>query len=86
MFEEDNEQLMLIDYEFTDWNPMAWDIANYCNECTRDNAASESIFNCGVQYYEINFPKRSEIEFLAKEYLKHFYKRTQNSVASDEEI
>ena len=86
MFAVDNEQLMLIDYEFADWNPMAYDIANYCNECTCDNAATESNFNCGVQYYEINFPKRSEIEFLATEYLRHFYLRVQSPSATDEEI
>ena len=54
----DFEQMMLIDYEFADWNPLATDIAIIFNELTCDNAAPHSNFNSGVRYYESNFPTR----------------------------
>ena len=34
---KDNEQMILIDFEYCDWNPMANDLANYINECICDN-------------------------------------------------
>ena len=36
---KDNEKLLLIDYEYSDWNPMAYDLAAYINECICDNNA-----------------------------------------------
>ena len=69
----DFEQMILIDYEYGDWNPLAFDIANILNEFTVDNAAPFGPFNSGIQFYESNFPKRSEMELLASEYLKHYY-------------
>ena len=35
---EDNEKVVLIDYEYGGWNPFAVDIANYLNEFMLDNA------------------------------------------------
>jgi thiamine kinase-like enzyme len=35
---EDNTQMILIDFEYTQWNPRAMDIANYFNETMLDNA------------------------------------------------
>ena len=69
----DFEQMMLIDYEFADWNPLATDIAIIFNELTCDNAAPHSNFNSGVRYYESNFPTRSEMECVASEYLRHYF-------------
>ena len=77
---------MLIDYEYGDWNPMAYDIANFFNEFTRDNIAPHGKFDCGIQYYEKNFPTRPEREIFAKEYLAHFYKRIENREATEEDI
>ena len=34
-----NEKMLLIDYEYSDWNPIAQDLANYINECICDNNA-----------------------------------------------
>ena len=34
----DNMNLMLIDYEYAGWNPMAMDLANYINETILENA------------------------------------------------
>lgn len=83
---QDNEKLMLIDYEYGDWNPMAYDIANYFNEFCCDNVAPHGVFDCGIQYYEKNFPTRPEREIFAKEYLGHFYKRIENVDATEEDI
>jgi thiamine kinase-like enzyme len=35
---EDNSKLMIIDYEYSGWNPMAMDLANYFNETMLDNS------------------------------------------------
>ena len=35
---EDNEQIVLIDYEYGLWNPAYYDVANYLNEFVLDNA------------------------------------------------
>ena len=40
--------LILIDYEYGNWNPMAYDIANYFNEFTCDNAATHGPYDCGL--------------------------------------
>ena len=45
---------MLIDYEYSDWNPMAYDLADYINECVCDNNALGQA--CGVQGYPNNLP------------------------------
>ena len=45
---EDNTNLMLIDYEYTFWNPRAMDLANYFNETTLDNAYP---LGNGMKYY-----------------------------------
>ena len=34
---QNNEDLILIDYEYGGWNPIGFDIANYINECVCDN-------------------------------------------------
>jgi thiamine kinase-like enzyme len=34
----DNKNLMLIDYEYAGWNPMAMDLANYIGETVLENA------------------------------------------------
>jgi thiamine kinase-like enzyme len=34
---EDNERLILIDFEYGGFNPIGYDLANYWNECICDN-------------------------------------------------
>ena len=65
--------MILIDYEFADWNPLATDIAIIFNELTCDNAAPISNFNSGVRFYENNFPSRLEMEFIATKYLRLYF-------------
>jgi thiamine kinase-like enzyme len=45
---EDNHELLLIDYEYAGWNPMAMDLANYLNETMLDNAYP---FRNGIHWY-----------------------------------
>ena len=80
----DSEKLMLIDYEYGDWNPRAYDIANYFNEFCFDNVAIGE-FNSGIQYYENNFPSQAEREIFAREYLMYCC-RHENSKATDEQV
>ena len=44
----DCEKMILIDYEYGDWNPMSYDIANFFNEFTVDNAAPVGPFGSGI--------------------------------------
>lgn len=82
----DAEEMILIDYEYGDWNPMAYDIANFFNEFTVDNAAPLGPFGSGIQYYESNFPSDPEMNILAKEYLKHYYFNVENKEGNDSQF
>ena len=75
--------MILIDYEYSDWNPLAFDVSNILNEFTVDNAASFGPFNSGIQFYESNFPERSEMKFLATEYFTHYFELIKNEVGID---
>ena len=35
---DETRQLTMIDFEYGEWNPMAYDLANYLNEIMVDNA------------------------------------------------
>lgn len=37
LIQNGGDQLLLIDYEYAGWNPMAMDLANYLNETMLDN-------------------------------------------------
>ena len=56
---EDATRLTLIDYEYGNWNPQAYDLACYLNEMVCDNAHPHG---CGVKHYMRNFPSNAEIE------------------------
>ena len=43
-----NEKVLLIDYEYANWNPLTYDLGNYLNEHVCDNAHPEG---CGIAYY-----------------------------------
>jgi thiamine kinase-like enzyme len=45
---EDNEKMILIDFEYGGFNPITYDIANYLNETVCDNQS--------MRYYHSNFP------------------------------
>ena len=51
---DNNEDMMLIDFEYGGWNPMAYDIANYFNECICENEQLKS--------YQQNYPLKDERE------------------------
>ena len=65
---------------------MAYDIANFFNEFTIENAAPIGPFGSGVQYYESNFPSRLEMEILAKEYLKHYFFSIEDKQGTDSQF
>ena len=62
-----NQDMLLIDYEYCSWNTWTYDLANYINEFTCDNAHPSYPY---IGYYPDNFPNDSEMEYLVKEYLK----------------
>ena len=57
----DNTHLIFIDYEYGDWNPLTFDLANYLNEYIVDNAYPKGT---GIAYYHENAPESWEIEYL----------------------
>ena len=59
---------MLIDYEYSNWNPRMYDIGNYLNEHVCDNAHPEG---CGIHYYHQNMPSDAHIEYLVECYFKN---------------
>ena len=67
---DNNEEIVLIDYEYGGWNVFVWDIANYFNEMVLDNAHPKGN---GVKVYLSNFPNKDEREQLCKYMLKIFY-------------
>jgi len=67
---EDNTKIVLIDFEYGVWNPMAMDLANYINECMIDNSYPK---NFGKGFYEANAMSKQEIEAMARAYLKVYF-------------
>lgn len=67
--------MMLIDYEYAGWNPMAYDIANFFNECAVDLVHSGGT---GIKYYYQNFPERAEREVIARHYMEHYFHKYAN--------
>ena len=65
-----NQQFMIIDYEYAGWNPMAIDLANYINETMLDNAYP---VDNGIAWYLDNCMQPREIEDMVKEYMKVYH-------------
>ena len=65
-----NQHLLLIDYEYTGWNPMAMDLANWVNECMLDNAYP---YGTGSYSYVENKMDIEEIENMAKIYMRTYF-------------
>ncbi len=59
---------MLIDYEFTGWNPRAMDLANYINETQIDNNYKENA--SGIKFYPDNAMSEEEIIWFLRSYLE----------------
>ena len=59
--------MILIDYEYGYWNPITYDLGNYLNEYSCDNA-----YPCGtgVTYYYENEASDEDIELIVKEYFR----------------
>ena len=45
---KNREKIVLIDYEYGNWNPRAYDIANFFNEFCFDNVAPHGPFDSGI--------------------------------------
>ena len=58
VFNENNELITLIDFEYGGWNPIAYDLANYLNEMCTDNAHPTAP---GIKLYLSNFPTQEEV-------------------------
>lgn len=69
----DQQQLVLIDYEYGGWNPVAMDIANAFNEMTLDN---NHAIAPGIKLYVENFPSKEERHFVYRTYLKEWHSLT----------
>jgi thiamine kinase-like enzyme len=79
---------MLIDYEYSGWNPMAMDLANYVNETMFDKntlkfipencMTVEEVENMAViylnDYWDKYLPEMIREEYSDKEYFIHFMK------------
>ena len=67
---EDNSMLLLIDFEYSGRQCMAWDLANYLNEMVLDNS-----YPCGsgVALFLDNEPRDHEIKALLTRYLRNYY-------------
>ena len=67
-----NLELMIIDYEYAGWNPMAMDLANYINETMLDNAYP---LENGIKWYLDNCMSPQEIEQMVKEYMRVYHSK-----------
>ena len=72
MSRTNNRELILIDYEYAKWNPMAYDIANFVNESMVDNAYPAKN---GVAWFPDNMLTVSEIAKMGSHYLKCYYNK-----------
>lgn len=70
MHREDNERLMVIDYEYGGWNPMAMDLANYLNETMLDNS-----YPCenGITVYLSNCMTDQELRDMSLVYMQRYF-------------
>jgi thiamine kinase-like enzyme len=69
---ENNLRLILIDFEYAGWNPMAMDVAVLINETMNHN--SHPAGN-GVEFYLENLMTAGERDSLARTYLSRYFNR-----------
>ena len=70
MEKSNNSNLLLIDYEYGGWNPMAMDLANYINETMLDNGYPEKN---GIAWYLDNCMTKPEVKEMSKVYLIRYF-------------
>lgn len=70
MHRADNRNLMVIDYEYAGWNPMAFDLANYINETMLDNAYP---LDNGIAWYLDNCMTDQEARAMTVVYMRRYY-------------
>ena len=68
----DNRNMMVIDYEYGGWNPMAFDLANYLNECMLENAYP---LKNGINWYTENIMQGNELEGMIKRYMETYFNK-----------
>ena len=67
---KNNLDLILIDFEYAGWNPMAMDVACYINETMNDNSYPG---DNGIKWYLTNLMTVQEQGEFIKTYLKHYF-------------
>lgn len=67
-----NLNLLLIDYEYSGWNPMAMDLADYWSETMVQNSYPEPN---GLKLYFDNIMTDDEVKIFTKEYLKVYFQK-----------
>ena len=78
----DNTKLTLIDYEYAGWNPMAYDLANYLNECSIDNCHPSKN---GIAAVNNEMTDQERADFLTH-YLKLVYLASEQKASWEEYI
>lgn len=68
----DNQKLMLIDYEFTMWSPMGYDLGKYLNEVMMDHRNPNGT---GIVCYVNNILSYAEVAQVSRVYLSRYYER-----------
>jgi choline kinase len=68
----DNKKLIMIDYEYGGWNPMAMDLANYLNETMLDNSYPEK---SGIAWYLENCMTHEELKKMATSYMSTYFNK-----------
>ena len=67
---KDNSKVLLIDYEYSGWNPMAMDLANWVNETMLDNSYPAKN---GIWWYTDNIMDHDEIRYMLTTYLTCYF-------------
>ena len=72
---EDNKIMILIDYEYSGWNPMAFDLGNYLNECMLENAYPHKN---GINWYIENVMLENELQHMVQKYMQIYFTKYMN--------
>ena len=72
MEKRDNSNLLIIDYEYGNWNPMAMDLAVFVNETMLDN---DYPAKNGIAWYLDNCMPKAELKEMSVVYLSRYYEK-----------
>ena len=67
-----NKHMLIIDYEYGGWNPLAMDMANYLNETMLDNSYPDKN---GIAWYLDNCMTHEELKCMCSRYLSLYFER-----------